>query len=115
MLPKRGRIFPQIYGYIEHLTGGLVPRQFATYEELLEFITTGSVDGEPYGNNGIGSGKMPGFGDNPNTEDVSDDGMMSQEMLAAIARYAASLTSEGPVPDPNAPSVEELTAEDEEG
>lgn len=98
-----------------NLTGGLVPRQFATYEELLAFISTGSIDGEPYGNNGIGSGKMPGFGDNPNTEDVSDDGMMSQEMLAAIARYAASLTSEGPVPDPNAPSVEELTAEDEEG
>jgi hypothetical protein len=46
---------------------------------------------------------------------VSDDGMMSQEMLAAIARYAASLTSDGSVPDPNAPSVEELTAEDEEG
>src|SRR5918993_990161 len=46
-----------------NLTGVLIPRQFATPEELVAFITTGSVNGEQYGNNGIGSGKMPGFGD----------------------------------------------------
>jgi cytochrome c553 len=75
-----------------NLTGGLlIPRQFATPEELVAFITTGSVDGEQYGNNGIGSGKMPGFGDNPNTEEVEGDGMMTPEMLEAIARYEASL------------------------
>ena len=74
-----------------NLTGGLIPRQFATPEELVAFITTGSVDGEQYGNSGIGSGKMPGFGDNPNTEEVEGDGMMTPEMLEAIARYEASL------------------------
>jgi mono/diheme cytochrome c family protein len=74
-----------------NLTGGLVPRQFASVEELALFVSTGSVDGEAYGNNGIGSGKMPGFGDNPNTENVENDGMMTQEMIEAIARYEASL------------------------
>jgi cytochrome c553 len=74
-----------------NLTGGLVPKQFASVEELALFVSTGSVDGEAYGNNGIGSGKMPGFGDNPNTENVENDGMMTQEMIEAIARYEASL------------------------
>jgi cytochrome c553 len=74
-----------------NLTGGLVPRQFASVEELALFVSTGSVEGEAYGNNGIGSGKMPGFGDNPNTENVENDGMMTQEMIEAIARYEASL------------------------
>jgi cytochrome c553 len=74
-----------------NLTGGLVDRQFASVEELATFVSTGSVEGEAYGNNGIGSGKMPGFGDNPNTENVENDGMMTQEMLEAIARYEASL------------------------
>ena len=74
-----------------NLTGGLVDRQFASVEELALFVSTGSVDGEAYGNNGIGSGKMPGFGDNPNTENVEGDGMMTPEMIEAIARYEASL------------------------
>ena len=66
-----------------NLTGGLIPRQFANYEELIAFISQGSVNGEPYGNNGIGSGRMPGFGDNPNTEEVEGDGMLTPEMIAA--------------------------------
>ncbi|HEY6698383.1 MAG TPA: c-type cytochrome [Acidimicrobiales bacterium] len=74
-----------------NLTGGLVDKQFASVEELALFVSTGSVDGEAYGNNGIGSGKMPGFGDNPNTENVENDGMMTQDMIEAIARYEASL------------------------
>src|SRR5690606_19060102 len=58
--------FPDASGALgPNLTGGLVPRQFATVEALAEFIATGSTDGEAYGNTGIGSGKMPGFGDNP--------------------------------------------------
>ncbi len=98
-----------------NLTGGLIPRQFATYDELVAFITTGSTNGEPYGNNGIGSGRMPGFGDNPNTEEVEGDGMMTPEMLAAIARYEASLPASQTPNPPSAPSVAELTAEDAEG
>ena len=96
-----------------NLTGGLIPNKFASYEELVAFISTGSIDGEPYGNNGIGSGRMPGFGDNPNTEEVDGDGMLTSEMLAAIARYEANLpAAETPNP-PSAPSVAELTAEEE--
>jgi mono/diheme cytochrome c family protein len=100
-----------------NLTGNLIPRQFANYQALVEFITTGSIDGEAYGNNGIGSGKMPGFGDNPNTEEVEGDGMLTPEMIAAIARYEASLpAAQTPAtPEEEAPSVEELTAPDEEG
>jgi mono/diheme cytochrome c family protein len=96
-----------------NLTGGLIPNKFASYEELVAFISTGSINGEPYGNNGIGSGRMPGFGDNPNTEEVAGDGMLTPEMLAAIARYEANLpAAETPNP-PSAPSVAELTAEEE--
>jgi cytochrome c553 len=98
-----------------NLTGGLVPRQFATYQELVEFITTGSIDGEAYGRNGIGSGRMPSFGDDPNTEEIAGDGMLTPEMIAAIARYEASLPgAETPYPA-QAPSVEELTAVEDEG
>jgi mono/diheme cytochrome c family protein len=100
-----------------NLTGGLVPKQFASVEELVLFISTGSVDGEQYGNNGIGRGRMPGFGDNPNTENVENDGMMTQEMLEAIARYEASLppaetTTNAPRPglaDPAESSDEEAS------
>ncbi|HEY8546948.1 MAG TPA: c-type cytochrome [Acidimicrobiales bacterium] len=74
-----------------NLTGGIVPRQFASTEDLAEFISTGSADGEPYGRNGIGSGKMPSFGDNPNTEEVEGDGMLTPDMVAAIARYVETL------------------------
>jgi cytochrome c553 len=93
-----------------NLTGGLVDRQFASVEELALFVSTGSVDGEAYGNNGIGSGKMPGFGDNPNTENVENDGMMTQDMIEAIARYEASLppaktTTNAPRPGLSDPSA----------
>jgi mono/diheme cytochrome c family protein len=92
-----------------NLTGGLIPRQFASYEDLVTFVTKGSADGEAYGRNGIGSGRMPGFGDNPNTPETEGDGMLTPEMIAAIARYEASLpASSTPAPE-NAPSVEQLT------
>jgi cytochrome c553 len=98
-----------------NLTGGLIPRQFATYEQLVTFVTTGSVDGELYGRNGIGSGRMPSFGDDPNTIETEGDGMLTPDMIAAIARYEASLpAAETPNP-PDAPTVEQLTAEQGEG
>lgn len=99
-----------------NLTGGLVPRQFATVDELVEFVSLGSEDGEPYGNNGIGSGNMPSFGDNPNTEEVEGDGMMSEEMIRAIANYevdlpAASATTDAPggTDEASGPPVESTT------
>ena len=49
----------------------------------------------PYGLNGLsGDGMMPGFADDPNTE-TADDGMLTTEMVEAIARYVESLEEPG--------------------
>ncbi len=78
-------------GYGPQLRNGIIPRQFATTDELTEFLHIGAERGVPYGQNGLsGDGMMPGFGDNPNTEEV-DDGMLTMEMIEAIARYVESL------------------------
>ena len=77
-----------------NLRNPLVPRQFGTWAEMLDFVIAGSVEGEQYGRNGQGSGKMPGFGDNPNTEEADDDGMMSDDMVAAIVCYEATFEAE---------------------
>lgn len=82
-------------GYGPRLRDGIVPRQFADTEALAAFLHEGAVRGIGYGNNGLsGDGMMPGFGDNPNT-DLADDGMLSAEMIASIARYVQSLNGEG--------------------
>jgi len=75
-----------------NLTDGVVPRQFLTLDDLIEFLRKGSEFGMLYGQRGQGSGRMPGFGDNPNTEDAAqDDGMLTDGMLRAVALYEASL------------------------
>jgi len=77
--------------YGPELRGGIVPRQFASVEDLAEFLAIGAERGVPYGLNGLsGDGMMPGFADNPNTEDP-EDGMLTREMVTAIARYVESL------------------------
>ncbi|MGK2929953.1 MAG: c-type cytochrome [Acidimicrobiales bacterium] len=82
------------------LRSGIIPRQFATIEELAEFLHVGTVDGEVYGQNGLGKqGQMPGFGDNPNTEDDSEDGMFTAEMIASVARYVESLGDDSSAAD----------------
>jgi mono/diheme cytochrome c family protein len=53
--------------------------QFLSAEDLVEFITEGSVAQAPYGVNGIGSGRMPGFGQ-----------ILSAEDLTLIATYLRS-------------------------
>ncbi len=73
-----------------NLTDGVVPRQFLTLEALVEFLTKGSEYGMLYGQRGMGTGRMPGYGDNPNT-DAEGDGMWTPEMIEAVARYEASL------------------------
>lgn len=75
------------------LTGGVVPRQFLTTDDLIKFLHDGSKFGMLYGQRGFGSGRMPGFGDNPNTEEPSD-GMFTDGMLRAVALYEASLGGE---------------------
>lgn len=98
-----------------NLTGGLIPRAFASYEELVAFITTGSTRGEGYGTNGMGSGNMPSFGDNPNTEEVEGDGMLPPELIESIARYEDSLPGVATPNPPSAPSAAELSAPEDEG
>ena len=83
-------------GYGPRLRDGIIPRQFASISSLAEFLHEGAETGMTYGNNGLsGDGMMPGFGDNPNTEEVGDDGMLTDEMIESIARYVASLEDEG--------------------
>ena len=74
---------------------GVIPRQFASVDELAEFLHVGAERGVPYGLNGLsGDGMMPGFGDDPTTEEA-DDGMLTPEMIAAIAAYVESLEEAG--------------------
>jgi mono/diheme cytochrome c family protein len=97
------------------LRTNLIPRQFLTVAEMVEFITLGSEDGLRYGQNGQGSGRMPGFGDDPNTAGAVDDGMLTPEMICAIVRYEASLETgeppDGPCVEPEATTT--TTTEDE--
>ena len=81
------------------LTSGVVPRQFLTIEDLIDFINEGSEFGILYGRRGQGSGRMPGFGDNPDdedddTDDETGDGMFTFDMLCSVAKYEASLGGE---------------------
>jgi len=95
---------------------GLVPRKFATVDELAEFLGTGTVDGQGFGIGGTGSGRMPGFLDNPNTEEVQGDGMYTPEMVCAVARYAATLQGGQPplpeLPPTTVPPATTTTAPD---
>jgi mono/diheme cytochrome c family protein len=73
------------------LRSGMVPRQFLSIDDLIDFLHRGSEFGILYGQRGVGSGRMPGFGDNPNTEEEPADGMFNDGMLRAVALYEASL------------------------
>ena len=44
------------------LKGGRVNIQFKERDDFIDFIINGSVNGKGYGVNGVGGGKMPGFG-----------------------------------------------------
>jgi mono/diheme cytochrome c family protein len=84
--------FPQGSGALgPSLRYTLVPRQFLTAADLADFIRKGSVNAMLYGQRGQGSGRMPGFGDNPNTVEEEGDGMYSDEMVLAVAIYEANL------------------------
>jgi len=100
-LPGSGRLGPPL--------SHLVPRQFATVDELAEFVGLGTVEGIGYGTSGQGSGKMPGFGDDPNTEEVADDGMLPREMICAIASYENTLRG-GDEPADEVPTTTSTTS-----
>ena len=44
------------------LRGGRANIQFKSRNDLIDFIINGSVNGKGYGDNGVGGGKMPGYG-----------------------------------------------------
>jgi hypothetical protein len=78
------------------LTSGVIPRQFLSIEDLMDFLAEGSEFGLLYGQRGQGSGRMPGLGDNPDDDDDLDDdlpgdGMFTNEMICSVAKYEASL------------------------
>ena len=70
-----------------------MPRQFLNSDALKGFLVSGTEYGVLYGQRGQGTGRMPGFGDNPNT-DQPEDGMFSEDMLDAITDYERSLGSD---------------------
>ena len=63
-----------------NLTSGATVRQFPDKETHIAFITEGSDQNKGYGTRGIGSGRMPGFGQ-----------MLSAEQIEAIVEYERSL------------------------
>ena len=78
------------------LTSGVIPRQFLSIEDLIDFLAEGTEYGMLYGQRGQGTGRMPGFGDNPDDaddldDDVPGDGMFTDEMICSVAKYEASL------------------------
>jgi mono/diheme cytochrome c family protein len=62
-----------------NLTGGSTQRQFPAEADMVDFIKNGSELGQRYGQQGQGSGKMPGFG-----------GMLTDEQIEAIVDYVRS-------------------------
>jgi mono/diheme cytochrome c family protein len=63
-----------------NLTNGDTVRQFPNEDDHVTFVETGSVDGKRYGQQGQGTGRMPGFGQ-----------MLTTEQIQAIVEYERSL------------------------
>ena len=63
-----------------NLTNGLALRQFPNRDDMIEFITDGSEFAKPYGVRGVGTGRMPGFGQ-----------QLTEEQIEAIVDYVRGL------------------------
>ena len=63
-----------------NLTNGDTVRQFPVESDHVQFVQTGSEDGKKYGQQGQGSGRMPGFGQ-----------LLTPEQIQAIVEYERSL------------------------
>ena len=108
--------------YGPNLTNGATVRQFPTnedpppdeetgeqqsqYQSMIDFITEGSELGVQYGIHGQGTGRMPGFGVNPNElealerlrpdlVDFAAEGMLTPEQIEAIVAYERTLEGSG--------------------
>jgi len=66
------------YGW--NLTAGSTNEHFASTDDMVNFIKTGSEFGKQYGLNGQGSGRMPGFG-----------ALLTDEQIRAVVEYVRSL------------------------
>ena len=87
------------------LTSGVIPRQFLSIEDLMDFLDEGTREGLLYGQRGQGTGRMPGLGDNPDDpddldDDIPGDGMFTNEMICAVAKYEASLGADSELVTP---------------
>lgn len=67
-------------GFGWNLTGGSVNAHFPNESEMTDFIKSGSTQGQKYGRQGQGTGRMPGFGST-----------LTDEQIQAIVEYVRSL------------------------
>jgi mono/diheme cytochrome c family protein len=80
-----------------NLTNGTALRQFPDREQMIQFITTGTTYGKPYGVRGVGQdagGGMPGFGAqvaDENEGQIPTNGLLSPEQIASIVDYVRGL------------------------
>jgi mono/diheme cytochrome c family protein len=63
-----------------NLTGAAVDVHFPNTEDMIDFVSEGSVNGAGYGRQGQGSGKMPAFG-----------AVLTDEQIEAIVEYVRGL------------------------
>ncbi len=63
-----------------NLTGGATNSHFPTEADMISFIKVGSSNGKRYGQQGQGSGRMPGFGH-----------LLTDEQIKAVVEYVRSL------------------------
>ncbi|MDQ3543985.1 MAG: c-type cytochrome [Actinomycetota bacterium] len=63
-----------------NLTGAAVNTHFPITEDMIDFVSDGSVNGAGFGRQGQGSGKMPAFG-----------AMLTDEQITAIVEYVRGL------------------------
>lgn len=71
------------------LVDGATLRQFVDAPSQVQFVTQGSQYQKPYGVRGIGSGRMPAFGQWDSSS--KEPGVLSDEQIADIVAYERSL------------------------
>jgi cytochrome c553 len=77
------------------------PEGQSPFQSHIDFVTEGSVQGQKYGVQGQGTGRMPGFGEDPaetalfyinkGLDRPAGPGMMSQELIEQIVAYERTL------------------------
>jgi mono/diheme cytochrome c family protein len=73
-----------------NLTNGDTVRQFPDITSMIDFVSAGSQYEKPYGVRGVGTGRMPGFGDRGEGE-AKINGMLTEAQIRAIVEYERSL------------------------